>query len=66
LQKFLGSLSIEEYRASLSSATSVVFMDKPISCTYPELIQYVTESGSTKPEYRLARKSKSIDGFHNS
>ena len=52
LSKFFGTLSIEEYREAITDKVCMV-MDKPISCTYPELIQ----SMDYTKQYKLCRKN---------
>ena len=52
LSKYFGTLSIEEYREVIKDKVCMV-VDKPISCTYPELIQSMDYS----KQYKLCRKS---------
>lgn len=65
LNKFFGSLTIQEYRQLLRQDKLILIIDKPISCSYPELIQGTTEyaipSLKRKPlenQYKLCRKVK--------
>jgi hypothetical protein len=51
LSKYFGTLSIEEYREIIKCKICMV-VDKPISCTYPELIQSMDYS----KQYKLCRK----------
>lgn len=53
LTKFFGSLTIQEYRQLIREKVIMV-LDKPICCTYPELIQSIDYT--QKQEYKLYRK----------
>ena len=56
LNKYYGTLTIQEYRQIIRGETTIIMVDKPICCTYPELIQCYTESMVPTKEYRLYRK----------
>jgi hypothetical protein len=58
LDKFYGKLSIAEYRQMLENDQFIFVVDKPISCTYPELIQNQDCSLKQDDSYRLCRKKK--------
>jgi hypothetical protein len=58
LNKYYGTLTIQEYRQVIRNDNVIIVVDKPICCTYPELIQCSTEYVAQKQEYRLARKTK--------
>ena len=66
LNKFFGSLNITEYRKSIREDV-VIVVNKPISCTYPELIQTTPElpANPTQSKYRLCRKIMVQDGLKN-
>ena len=51
LSKYFGTLNIEEYREIIKDKVCMI-VDKPISCTYPELIQSMDYS----KQYKLCRK----------
>ena len=65
LDKYYGTLSIDEYRKLVQNAKLMSVVDKPICSSYPELIQSNPEyepRTSVKVEeasYRLCRKKKS-------
>lgn len=50
LNKFFGTLTIQEYRKIIRDDTTFLLIDKPVYCTYPELVQ------STDTTYKLYRK----------
>jgi len=50
LNKFFGTLTIQEYRKIIREDTTFLLIDKPVYCTYPELVQ------STDTTYKLYRK----------
>jgi hypothetical protein len=58
LSKFGGTLSIQEYRASLRTDKILLIVNKPLCSIYPELIQSNNDFVMTsKPEtYKLCRK----------
>lgn len=64
LNKFLGILSIEDYRQMIRQDKFMLVAEKPMCCSYPELMQSAANFESTviqskKPEqttYRLCRK----------
>jgi len=62
LNKFLGILSIEEYRQMIKQDKFVLMAEKPMCCSYPELMQSSANFESTlqtkqeQPTYRLCRK----------
>jgi hypothetical protein len=58
LNKYFGTLTVQEYRQCIRSNNVIIMVDKPICCTFPELIQCSTEHAQ-KQEYKLCRKSKS-------
>jgi len=66
LSKFFGDLTITEYRKLIQCDTFVLVRDKPICCSYPEILQSNPEFqqpvlNSSKPEeltYRLCRKKR--------
>ena len=66
LRNFFGDLSIAEYRQLLQTPTLVLVLEKPICCSYPELLQSNPEFtqpvlNTSKPEestYRLCRKKR--------
>jgi hypothetical protein len=62
LNKYFGSLTIREYRNAIRDDSVMIVVDKPICCTYPEMIQCSTEymTQPKKQEYRLCRKPKVI------
>ena len=59
LNKYFGTLTIREYRKAIREDAVMIVVDKPICCTYPEMIQCSTEymTQPKKQEYRLCRKS---------
>lgn len=58
LNKFFGTLTIQEYRDIIREKDKhIILANKPVCCTYPELIQSTVDH-STKGEYKLCRKSK--------
>ena len=59
LNKYYGTLTIQEYRQLIKQDGVLITVDKPICCIYPELIQCSTEYITQKQEYRLCRKTKS-------
>lgn len=59
LNKYYGTLTIQEYRQVIRNDKILIMVDKPICCTYPELIQCSTEYVAQKHEYKLCRKPKS-------
>lgn len=60
LNKYYGTLTIQEYRQLIKQDNILITVDKPICCIYPELIQCSTEymTQPQKQEYRLCRKTK--------
>lgn len=60
LNKYYGTLTIQEYRQLIKQDSLFITLDKPICCIYPELIQCSTEymEQPQKQEYRLCRKTK--------
>jgi hypothetical protein len=57
LNKFYGTLTIQEYREIIQDPSRhLLLANKPICCTYPELIQSTVDT--SKGEYKLCRKSK--------
>jgi len=66
LNKYYGTLTIQEYRQLLRQDKIIFIANKPISSSYPELIQGTTDynmcSIKSKPEhqYKLCRKIKSF------
>lgn len=66
LSKFFGDLSIAEYRNLIKTDSFILVLDKPICCSYPEILQSNPEFtqpvlNTIKPEettYRLCRKKK--------
>ena len=66
LSKFFGDLSISEYRSLIKTESLILVLDKPICCSYPEILQSSPEFtqpvlNTVKPEetaYRLCRKKK--------
>ena len=57
LEKFFGTLTIQEYRQLIQEKDKqLIITNKPLCCTYPELIQSTVDN--TKTEYKLCRKSK--------
>jgi hypothetical protein len=50
LNKFFGTLTIQEYRKIIRDDTTFLLIDKPVYCTYPELVQ------TTDTTYKLYRK----------
>jgi len=65
LTKFGGTLSIEDFRASLQTDKVLMVVNKPLCAVYPELIQsnnefMITSSKNTKTEqqYKLCRKKQ--------
>jgi hypothetical protein len=64
LNKFLGILSIEEYRQMIRQKQYILVADKPMCCSYPELMQstsnFETPTIQAKKidqaTYRLCRK----------
>ena len=63
LNKYYGTLTIQEYRKAIREDNVMIIVEKPICCTYPEMIQCSTEymTQPKKQEYRLCRKPKSTD-----
>ena len=66
LDKFYGNMSIEEYRALLPSQNFVMFIEKPLTHSFPELHDENYEQLSTKDKiipssssFQVKRKSKS-------
>ena len=67
LDKFYGNMSIEEYRALLSSQNFVMFIEKPLTHSFPELHDENYEQLSTKDKiipssssFQVKRKSKKV------
>ena len=66
LSKFFGDLSISEYRTLIHTDSLILVLDKPICCSYPEILQSNPEFNlpvlnTIKPEetaYRLCRKKR--------
>ena len=61
LQRFCGTLSIEEYRASLASDRVVLVVNEPLSRTLPEIHVHSNGLGNAPPSgggYRLARRDR--------
>jgi hypothetical protein len=59
LDKFYGTLTIEEYRQLIREKDKhITLVDKPVCCIYPEVIQNNVEH-IKKGEYRLFRKKNS-------
>jgi hypothetical protein len=61
LSKFGGTLTIQEYRATLKSDKINMIVSKPICCVYPELIQsnneyMITKTVKNEQNYKLCRK----------
>ena len=56
LNKYYGTLTIQEYRQCVRNSNIIIMVDKPICCTYPELIKCSTEH-TQKQEYKLCRKT---------
>jgi len=57
LDKFYGTLTIQEYRTLIQEKDKqIIITNKPLCCTYPELIQSTVDT--SKSEYKLCRKSK--------
>jgi hypothetical protein len=66
LTKFFGDLSITEYRNLIKTDSFILVLDKPVCCSYPEILQSNPEFvqpvlNTVKPEettYRLCRKKR--------
>ena len=57
LDKFYGTLTIQEYRTLIQEKDKqIIITNKPLCCTYPELIQSTVDT--TKSDYKLCRKTK--------
>jgi hypothetical protein len=62
LNKYYGTLTIEEYRALVSpeNASGILVLDKPICMTYPEIGPNILETPPDTSGYRLCRKTKAV------
>jgi hypothetical protein len=64
LNKYYGTLTIDEYRKLVKSNLLTVMVEKPITCTFPDLVQSsadpnISMLSTTRPietKYRLCRK----------
>jgi hypothetical protein len=66
LSKFFGDLSISEYRNLIKKKSLVLVLDKPICCSYPEILQsnpefiapVLSPVKAEETTYRLCRKKR--------
>lgn len=64
LNKYYGTLTIDEYRKLIQANLLTVMVEKPITCTFPDLVQSsadpnISMLSTTRPietKYRLCRK----------
>jgi hypothetical protein len=59
LNKYLGTLSIEDYRVMIKGKQLTLLVDKPITCSFPELIQSPPDPyiSSGVVDHRVRRRS---------
>jgi hypothetical protein len=62
LNKYFGTLTIEEYRALVSTdnAAGILVLDKPICMTYPEIGPNILATPPETAGFRLCRKTKAV------